>query len=285
MRALIVLAELWAASEIVLLAGPLRGDALLYALVGAFLLFCCALTFLVTYPPRGSREPAIARQLLPLQLALTLALVAATGWAIAAHTHAVASAPPLWSSFSRHLGAWLAAATPGNLGAALTAFVEYAVLPLLLLALLRVPLAKMGLGGFNRGSAAAAAIWLVLPLFAIAYVLLYADTSAALVGRRLVYSFFAGGFSEEFLFRGALFGRLRAVMPAQWAALAQALIFGIWRFGSNAIHAHGLVPALALVVPAQAAFGYAMAMLVRRTGNLAIPTLFHTIVDAVRTLA
>lgn len=284
MRALIVLAELWAASEIILLAGRHVDDALRYALVGIFLLVCCALSFLVTYPPRSAGASAMERALVPLQLVIVLAIVGVTGWAIAAHSH-LAAAPPLWSSLSRHLDAALAAVTPGNLGAALATFAEYALLPLVLLALLRVPLAKMGLAGFARGSAAAAAIWLVLPLFALAYVVLYADASLALAGRRLLYSFFESGFSEEFLFRGALFGRLRAVMPAQWAALTQAILFGVWRLGTNAAHAHGLVPALALVVPAQAAFGYAMAMLVRRTGNLAIPTLFHTIVDTVQTLA
>lgn len=284
MRALIVLAELWAASEIILLAGRHVDDALRYALVGSFLLVCCALSFLVTYPPRSAGASAMERALVPLQLVIVLAIVGVTGWAIAAHSH-LAAAPPLWSSLSRHLDAALAAVTPGNLGAALATFAEYALLPLVLLALLRVPLAKMGLAGFARGSAAAAAIWLVLPLFALAYVVLYADASLALAGRRLLYSFFESGFSEEFLFRGALFGRLRAVMPAQWAALTQAILFGVWRLGTNAAHAHGLVPALALVVPAQAAFGYAMAMLVRRTGNLAIPTLFHTIVDTVQTLA
>lgn len=284
MRALIVLAELWAASEIILLAGRHVDDALRYALVGSFLLVCCALSFLVTYPPRSAAASAMERALVPLQLVIVLAIVGVTGWAIAAHSH-LAAAPPLWSSLSRHLDAALAAVTPGNLGAALATFAEYALLPLVLLALLRVPLAKMGLAGFARGSAAAAAIWLVLPLFALAYVVLYADASLALAGRRLLYSFFESGFSEEFLFRGALFGRLRAVMPAQWAALTQAILFGVWRLGTNAAHAHGLVPALALVVPAQAAFGYAMAMLVRRTGNLAIPTLFHTIVDTVQTLA
>jgi membrane protease YdiL (CAAX protease family) len=285
MRAVVVIAELWVASEIILLAGGLRGDALVYAGVGLFLLCCCALTYLVTYPPRSGREPALTRHLLPLQLVFVLLLIAVTGWMNAAHVHAISQAPPLWSSVNRHLHAWLSSAAPAGLGGALTTFAEYVVLPLAVLALLRVPLQRMGLGGFTRGSLSAAGIWLILPFFAIAYVILYADTSAAIVGRRLIYAFFAGGFSEEFLFRGALFGRLRACMPAQWAAFAQAILFGFWRFGAGVAHAHGIVPALALIVPAQAAFAYAMALLVRRSGNLAIPTLLHTAIDAIRTVA
>lgn len=284
MRALLVLTELWAASEIILLAKRLGNDALLDAILGFVLLVCCALTYRVTFPPRSARESAIARQLLPLQIAFVLAIVALTGWTNALHAHAVSTGPPMWQALDRHLVAWLTAATPGDLGSALANFAELVVLPIVALALLRVPLAKMGLGGFTRGSASAAAIWLLLPIFALAYLVLYADTSIGLAGTRLIYSFFATGFSEEFLFRGALFGRLRAIMPAQWAAFTQALVFGLWRLGSDVAHAHGVVGGLALVVPAQAAFGFAMAILVRRTGNLAIPALLHTALDAIRAI-
>jgi len=284
-RALVVLAELWAASEIILLAARKEGDAALYGLLGLFLLACCALTYRVTFPPRSARDGALTRQLLPIQIALLLLLVALTGWTVALQAHALASAPPLWQSFHRHLTLWIGAMTPQALGPALVNFAELAIVPLIVLAVLRVPLTKMGLGGFTRGSGAAAAIWLLLPMLAIAYLILYADTSAALVGQRLIYSFFASGFSQEFLFRGALFGRLRALMPAQWAAFSQALLFGIWHFGSDVAHGHGVVTALALIVPAQASFGFAMAILVRRTGNLAIPALLHTAIDAIRAIA
>ena len=283
MRALAVLAELWAASEIILLARHMGGDALLYTLLALLLLCCCALTYRFTFPPRGARESTITRQLLPIQLALMIALLAVTGWTDALHAHVVAIPVPVWNAMHRALVAALGAFTPSALTAAFANFVEYVVLPLALLAFLRVPLAKMGLGGFTRGSAGAAAIWLIVPIFAIAYLVLYADTSIGYVGQRLIYSFFASGFSEEFLFRGALFGRLRSFMPAQWAALVQALAFGLWRLGSDVAHGHdGIVTALALVVPAQAAFGFAMAILVRRTGNLAIPALLHTAIDAIR---
>lgn len=282
MRAVVVLAELWAASEIVLLTGPLRGATLLYAVVALVLFFCCALTYLVTLPARSEGDAPLTHHLLPLQLALLLLVIALTGWMAAVHTHALAFAPPLWSSLDRHLEAALAAFAPGTLAPALRNFAEYAVLPLVILALLRVPLATMGLGGFATGSLSAAGIWLVLPLLAIAYVTLYVGTSAALVGQQLIWSFFSSGFSEEFLFRGALLGRLRAFMPAQWAALSQAILFGMWHFGADAARAHGVVPAIALMVPAQAVFAYAMAVVVRRTGNLAIPVVLHTTLDALR---
>ncbi len=284
MRALIVLAELWVASEIILLAGPLRGDALAFGILAVFLLCCCALTYLVTHPRRGERDAPVTRYLLPIQLALVLAVIALTGWELAARAHASAEAPPLWASIEHHLTASLTAIAPDGLATALASFVECALVPLVLLALLRVPFASMGLGNFTKGSARAAAIWLILPTLAIGAVLLYAGTTPALFGRRLLSGFFATGFSQEFLFRGALFGRLRSIMPAQWAALAQALLFGLWRYGGDVARAHNAITALALVVPAQAAFGYAMALLVRRSGNLAIPALFHTAVDAIRSV-
>ena len=43
MRALALLAELWAACEIVLVAGRMGDDAMLYAVLAFFLLCCCAL--------------------------------------------------------------------------------------------------------------------------------------------------------------------------------------------------------------------------------------------------
>lgn len=233
--------------------------------IGLFLLVCCALTYRIMFPPRSARDGALTRQLLPIQIALLLLLVALTGWTIALQAHALTSAPPLWQSFHRHLALWIGAITPRALGPAFVSFAELAILPLVVLAVLRVPLTKMGLGGFTPGSGGAAAIWLLLPMLAIAYLILYADTSAALVGQRLIYSFFASGFSQEFLFRGAL--------------------FGIWHFGSDVAHGHGIVTALALIVPAQASFGFAMAILVRRTGNLAIPALLHTAIDAIRAIA
>ncbi len=284
MRAILVLAELWAASEIILLTGPLRGDALLYAVFAAFLVFCCALTYLVTFPPHVPRDAPIVRHLLPLQLGALLLVIALTGWMLALRAHAIAVPPPLWSSIDRHLGSWLAIVAPGDLAPAMRSFAEEVLLVLVLLALLRVPLAKMGLGGFTRGSWSSAAIWLVLPLLAVAYTILYADVSAAIVGRRLIYAFFSTGFSEEFLFRGALFGRLRSFMPAQWAAFAQALLFALWRYGDDVAHAHNVALAFALLIPAQAAFGYAMAILARRTGNLAVPALVHTTIAAARAL-
>ncbi|HEY9086248.1 MAG TPA: CPBP family intramembrane glutamic endopeptidase [Candidatus Tyrphobacter sp.] len=284
MRAILVLAELWAASEIIILTGPLRGEALVYAAFAAFLVFCCGLTYLVTFPPHTPRDTPLARHLLPLQLGALLLLIALTGWTFAVRAHAIALSPPLWSSIDRHLGTWFSVVAPSDLGPALRHFTEEVLVALVVLALLRVPLAKMGLGGFARGSWSAAAIWLALPLLAVAYAILYADVSAAIVGRRLIHAFFNGGFSEEFLFRGALFGRLRSFMPTQWAAFAQALLFALWRFGDEVAHGHNLVLAFALLIPAQAAFGYAMAILVRRTGNLAVPALVHTTIAAVREL-
>ncbi|MGH7738363.1 MAG: lysostaphin resistance A-like protein [Candidatus Tyrphobacter sp.] len=284
MRALAILIELWTASEIILLAQRMGGDALLYAVLGIFLLGCCFFTYRVTFPPRSAPDGPVTRNLLPIQILATLAIVALTGWTIALDAHAASRAAPIWHAIHAGLVASVSAIAPHGLSPALVDFGEYAVLPLVVLVVLRVPLRRMGLGGFTPGSARAAAIWLVLPLFAIAYVILYADTSAATVGRRFIFSFLASGFSEEFLFRGALFGRLRSFMPAQWAAFLQALVFGLWHLGTDFAQAHTLVSAYALVVPAQAAFGFAMAILVRRTGNLAIPVLLHTTIATIRSV-
>ncbi len=285
MRALLVLVELWAASEIILLVSPLRREALIYAAVAAFLTICSFLTFLATRPPHVPRDAPIVKKLLPLQIAAILLVIVLTAWMASVHAHVLRVLPPLWATFDRDANALLTRIARPGLASALRTFIEYTLLPLVVLAALRVPFTKMGLGGFSRGSGRAAVIWLVMPVFALAYVLLYADIPAASVGRNLVTAFLAKGFSEEFLFRGALLGRLRSFMPGQWATFAQAIVFALWHFGIDVTHAGGnAITALALLVPAYAVFGFAMALLARRTGNLALPALFHTAIAALRGL-
>lgn len=242
MRALLVLAELWVASEIILLLGPFHRDALLYAAAALVLCLGCVLTVVVTRPAPSVRESQVAMRLLPLQLAGIVATIAFTAWR-------------------------------GS---------EYALAVVILLVVLRVPLGAMGFGGFSRGSSRAAVLWLVPALLALAVVTFWLGVPMALAGRRLLLAFLTQGFSEEFLFRGALFGRLRPLMPGQWAAFAQAILFALWHLGRTGIALGGTdaIWVLVRLVPAYAVFGFAMALLVRRTGNIAVATLFHTAIAA-----
>jgi len=72
----------------------------------------------------------------------------------------------------------------------------------------------------------------------------------------------AAPFAEELLFRGVLFGALRSRLPAVWAALLSALLFG-------------LVHGDAVFFPYIALLGFVNAMLYERTGNLIAPMIVH----------
>jgi membrane protease YdiL (CAAX protease family) len=92
---------------------------------------------------------------------------------------------------------------------------------------------------------------------------------------------FRNGFSEEFLFRGALLSRLRVIVPDEWAILGQALIFGLWHYGADVRAAQGnIVVTLCFAVTVQGVFGYALGFLALRTRSLAIGSVFHAIADA-----
>jgi len=59
--------------------------------------------------------------------------------------------------------------------------------------------------------------------------------------RELLRNAFSAGFSEEFLFRGALMSRLTRVVPTGWALFAQASLFGLWHYGAATYAAKGNV--------------------------------------------
>jgi len=90
------------------------------------------------------------------------------------------------------------------------------------------------------------------------------------------------GFFEEFLFRGALQTRLRALRGPGWALVIQALVFGAWHLGlgyTNTDHA-GLLPALASTIVYQATLGLAFGVIFERTRNLLAPSVAHILVNS-----
>jgi len=95
---------------------------------------------------------------------------------------------------------------------------------------------------------------------------LYIDTITEAVGLHAVmyisYFIFIGPLLEEFVFRGALYSALRAVMPVSAALFIQAAAFGL---------AHGSMQHAAPIFLLGLVLGYAY----QRTGSLAIPVLIH----------
>lgn len=149
------------------------------------------------------------------------------------------------------------------------------------LLLLGVPLAQQGLGRFRKGSLASAMAWL-LPMLGI-FVVLVATGRISLryVPRTWLSNLLQNGVSEEFLWRGAILGRLRAVMSSEHALYLQALLFGLCHAGVLFSMFKGNLPGLfAEVIVDQTTFGLAMGYITLRTGNIAIGSVFHLLLDS-----
>ena len=90
------------------------------------------------------------------------------------------------------------------------------------------------------------------------------------------------GFGEEFLFRGALQTRLRALLSPSWAIVIQALLFGIWHFGANFGHngINSINAVIAFSVVLQGTAGLAFGIIFQRTRNLLACTVFHVVLNS-----
>jgi len=89
------------------------------------------------------------------------------------------------------------------------------------------------------------------------------------------------GFGEEFLYRGALQTRLRALLSPSWAIVIQALLFGIWHFGAN-VGSKGITGTTAVIafsVLVQATAGLVFGIIFQRTRNLLACSVIHVVVN------
>ena len=88
------------------------------------------------------------------------------------------------------------------------------------------------------------------------------------------------GFSEEFLFRGALQTRLRWLLSPSWAVVASSLVFGLWHIGAVTQNAGGnyLVGAAYSIV-SQATIGLFFGLIFWRTRNLLACSVIHAFAD------
>lgn len=99
---------------------------------------------------------------------------------------------------------------------------------------------------------------------------LYIDTITGAAGLHaaiyMFYFLFAGPLLEEFVFRGALFAALRAVVPVSGALLIQAAAFGM-------VHGSMQHAAPIFLLGLILGFGY------HRTGSLVAPVLIHCMMN------
>jgi membrane protease YdiL (CAAX protease family) len=186
---------------------------------------------------------------------------------------------PIWSLFAD----WF-----GNLGGrylpnlvdhsprlAAANFAGYFLIPLILLLLLGARLPDLGFGKGHRVWRVVA-LWVSIPvIFFIINILNGSATPIQLV-RMFFGNLLRNGFSEEFLFRGALQTRLRQWMASDWALVFQALTFAIWHLGADTQYMGGeLLQGLALGIASHSMLGLAVGIIFQRTRNLIAPSLVH----------
>jgi membrane protease YdiL (CAAX protease family) len=230
--------------------------------------------------PAYLKAPPTSQGRLWAQVGVLLVVVLLTGYRDMVFNHALPrslSSLPLWTPLVDLLDRLWSGILPNPfLGVTPTLYVL--VPGALLLALGARPREL----GFARGYRAlrVAALWSAIQLVLIAVALVSARlTLLSLVGT-LVSNFFQNGFSEEFLFRGALMTRLARLLGNSWAVVLSSLLFGLWHLGTNTTSAGGsYLAGAALGIVSQAVFGLGVAFVFVRTRNLLAPTIIHILAD------
>lgn len=273
-RAWQLLALLWVVSSLYLLA---QGHIISLLLMIASLLFWGLHTWLsvrvTVAPPAAKFQDDAGPWQIWRQLVVILALAA------------IANQPlPLWGDFVtwlRTIGVQtLPVAWFGGPGNAVANPVQYFVLPFVLLWLMGAKPADLGLQWGER-TWRVCAIWLVIPVLTWGVLLAMGQLPPQTLARRLIGNTFQNGFFEEFLFRGALYSRLHAVLPSAWALVGQALLFGFWHLNANVSMFDGdWVGALAWCVVSQAMIGLLLGILFQRTRSLIAPSVVHVLINA-----
>lgn len=234
-----------------------------------------AVTYFLTIPATKAYQPgpqpsALQRPLTRAHfagLAVCFVAVLVSGW-LQTRMNPSVRGSSLWSLQSLvHFG--------------VAAFTIEVVLVFLTLRALRVPARVLGLAAWAKGSSRVAVAWIGLALLYVVIDSLTGKTRVQNTLGLIVRNIFQNGFSEEFLFRGALLSRLRTFVRLEWALLGQALVFGAWHYGADIRSAGGnVLVAIAFMITVQSVFGYALGFLAVRTRSIAITATFHALADA-----
>jgi len=284
-------ATIWAIAAIYLVAigrGYIIVLSCLFLL--AILMFFCLITVGIT---RTEHKPKVkllwtTQSRLLLQIVVIAFFICIT-WYTSLMFHGVLESHtiPVWSpiigAFS-HLGKQLFSADiVGHPALAMANPAKYFLLPLPFLLLLGARFSELG---FHRGhrTLSILALWCFVPVGLWMYLLAFGRLSCRVLIRRLLSHLLINGFGEEFLFRGALQTRLRALLSPSWAIVIQALLFGIWHFGKNfnnlrSAGINSTTAAIAFSVIGSAAFGLAYGIIFQRTRNLLACSVIHVVTN------
>jgi len=272
-----VFAAAWLASAGVLVASG-QGFPVFETLIGAAYLALAALTIRITSDAPFTRAAA-GRGRLVAQVAVVAAVVALTAWnGILFHEVPGAEPLPVWTALVDALGR-AGDAVSGN-GNYVANPVTYAVLPLLLLVLLGARPRDLGLVRGHR-TGRVILLWAAIPVGFLAIAVATGQLTLSRVLNRLVSNAMQNGPWEEFLLRGALQTRLRALLSPAWAVVIQALVFGAWHvgLGYTTTNGAGLLPALAISIVHQGVIGLAFGIVFERTRSLIAPSVIHILAN------
>lgn len=160
-------------------------------------------------------------------------------------------------------------------------FAKYFLLPLPFLLFLGARFEQLG---FRRGyrSMYVLILWCFIPVGVWIYLLAFGRLSCRVLIRRFLMHLLQNGFSEEFLYRGALQTRLRALLSPSWAIVIQALLFGIWHFGANVGYKGitGISAVIAFSVVVQGMAGLVFGIIFQRTRNLFACSVIHVVTNS-----
>jgi membrane protease YdiL (CAAX protease family) len=277
-------AIVWISSLVYLVS---RGNGVFGSIAfGLGVLLFCGFTVLITREvddlPAESQNPNPRRW---IQLIIVLFFVALTGFG-GFMFNARPGQPvhiPVWSPVANWFGQ-LGAKFLGDLvdhSPALAAanLARYVLIPLVLLLISGARLSGLG---FAKGHRVwqVITIWVSIPLILFVAQIFSGATTLASLAKMFFGNFLRNGFSEEFLFRGALQTRLRASMNSEWALVIQALLFGIWHLGFDTQTMGGdVLQGLALGIASHSISGLAMGVIFRRTRNLIAPSVVHIVIN------
>ena len=284
-------ATIWAIAAIYLVAIG-RGYIVLWCLSSlAVLMFFCVITVGVT---RTEDKPKVklswtGQSLLLLQIAVIAFFISIT-WYTSLMFHGIVERHPIpiWSHIIRafgHLGEQmfsndivlnptLAMANPA----------QYFLLPLPFLLLFGARFSELGLRRGHR-TLSVLALWCFIPVGVLVYLLAFGRLSCRMLIRRLLSHLLINGFGEEFLFRGALQTRLRALLSPSWAIVIQALLWGVWHFGKNFnnlkyVGINNTTAVIAFSVIGSATFGLSRGIIFERTRNLIACSVIHVVFNS-----
>ncbi|HUY11571.1 MAG TPA: CPBP family intramembrane glutamic endopeptidase [Candidatus Dormibacteraeota bacterium] len=281
---LLIFIGLFIISEI---AKFVRGDGywgIIDIVLAVVLASACAATRHFTSSNIQQPERTARGRLLPLQLLACAFVFIATE--LSGMHKAVPAVPAwlhvdLWDKADRFIYELAAQHMSATFALGVSNLSMYCIPAALLLLALGVPLSQQGLGRFTRGSAASAVVLLIVPIIMYAYAVASGRAPVGTIVVTWLWTLLQAGFSEEFLWRGIIFGRLRAIMKAEYALFLQAALFASWHAAVDIHGYHGnIVDAVFDMIASQAMFGLAAGYITLRTGNVALSSAFHTLFDS-----